>query len=87
MFEEGMTGEATKLFRRKNDFRIDSQQIMDEFANNPAMEFGAVNITGFRLVPNNSKAYEEVFTERSRQNWPDPKSKKITVSRFPNNLV
>ncbi|XP_018494805.2 glutamate receptor 1 [Galendromus occidentalis] len=52
--------------------------IMDEFANNPAMEFGAVNITGFRLVANNSKAYEEVFTERSRQNWPDPKTKKIT---------
>lgn len=53
---------------------------MDEFANNPAIEFGAVNITGFRLVQNNSRAYEEVFTEKSRHQWPDPKTKKITVS-------
>lgn len=57
-------------------------QIMDEFANNPAMEFGAVNITGFRLVQNNSRAYEEVFTEKSRYQWPDPKTKKVTVSKL-----
>ncbi|OQR77801.1 glutamate receptor 1-like, partial [Tropilaelaps mercedesae] len=54
------------------------KHIMDEFANNPAMEFGAVNITGFRLVQNNSRAYEEVFTEKSRHQWPDPKTKRIT---------
>ncbi|KAL1438313.1 hypothetical protein MTO96_048384 [Rhipicephalus appendiculatus] len=65
---------------RRNYHFLLTSLIMDEFQNNPSLEFGAVNITGFRLVQNTTLPYKEVFTERiSKIPWPDPKKKRISA--------
>ncbi|XP_064482160.1 glutamate receptor 1-like isoform X1 [Ornithodoros turicata] len=65
---------------RRNYHFLLTSLIMDEFQNNPSLEFGAVNITGFRIVQNNTMPYKEIFTERiSRIPWPDPKAKRISA--------
>lgn len=57
-------------------------QVMDEYLNSQILEFGAVNITGFRILQSNSLDFRYFMNAWKRLDvtqWPGAGTKQISV--------
>lgn len=57
---------------------------MDDYYNNQVLEFGAVNITGFRILQTNSIEFRHFLTawrSLDSERWPEAGKKQISVSQ------
>lgn len=63
-----------------------SCQVMDDYWNSQVLEFGAVNITGFRILQPSSLEFRTFFNSwksLDSHRWPDPSKTQISVSVEP----
>ncbi len=60
-------------------------QVMDEYWNTQVLEFGAINITGFRILQQNSIEYRQFLKDWRALDiyrWPGAGNSYISVSRI-----